>query len=521
MAAKTREDALTPMLLIGFVLVVSLLFFRGNYTLFHTFAELFTALVALIISSIAWHTRRVATSDYLTFVGMASLSVGIATILHALSYRGMPLLPEYDSNLPTTLWVVARSLQASAFLLATRFVRRKLRRPDVVVTAYAGVATALVIAALNHTLPAAYVEGVGLTPFKIGMEYTVIAVTLAAGMALWRRREDLDRFVLRCILGSMAATVAAELAFTLYSDPFGPVNRLGHIAHLVAFALLYLGLVRASLEIPYDTLFRTLRERERELTLAYREEHDVAETLQQAMAIDPQSVEGLDLAHRYLPAPGAGRVGGDFYDLFTLDDRLVAFTIGDVCGKGIEAAATTLKARAAIRATALTESDPATVLERVNTYLHHELDAAKFVTAVFGTVDTRSGLVTMAIAGHPDPIVCGRVELGPPDDVRRQPLGVLPRLGAINWSVQLAPGESLVLVTDGVTEAPGNGGRFGAERLHELLSALVCWESAEDVVCSVVSTLHRHASEHLDDDVAVVALRYQPRERESLLVRGA
>jgi len=507
---RKRASGWAPVAVIAMVSAGAFAILGESYPLFHTLIELMAAVVALGVFTIAWHARRISESDYITFIGLAALPVGVITILHALAYKGMPVFPGYGTNLPTQLWVIARVLQASAFLVAPVFLVRRLRRPGLVLGLYVAVGAAAVVAAFTGVFPTAFVEGQGLTPFKVGTEYTVMAATLVGAFGLFANRGKLLGGVRALLYTSMAATIVAEFLFTLHSDPFGLTNRLGHAAHLAAFLLIYGALVQTSLERPIDTLFRQLKQRETDLAAAYDVEHDIAETLQDAMALRTERVPGLQLSHRYVAAPGRGRIGGDFYDLFRVGDHLVAFLIGDVCGQGIKAAMNTVKARSALRAMALADPDPVRVLERVNGYLLRELAADSFVTAVYGTIDTVTGVVGLAVAGHPSPVVCGRPDITLPDEMRAPPLGVLERLDAHAWETVLSPGESLVLVTDGVLEASGPGGvggRFGSERLLGLLHSLQCWETADAVVDQVVHTLGEHTGRHLEDDVAIMAIR--------------
>lgn len=487
--------------------LVALSLIGGNYPLFHTLIELMVAVVALAVFMIAWHTRTFADSDYLTFIGIASLSVGGVTVLHALAYKGMPVFPGYDSNLPTQLWIIARLLQGSAFLIAPLFLVRRLSRPLVPLIVYVVSAVVAVWASLAGVFPAAFIEGHGLTTFKVTMEYLVIGMTIAGALGLYRYRDRLAADISPLLWSSMACTVAAELAFTLYSDPFGPANRVGHAAHFAAYLLIYTALVQTSLERPVESLFHLVKQREVEIAEAYAVEHEIAETLQDAMAIQPERVQGLRFAHRYLPSPGAGRIGGDFYDVFLIEDGLVGFAIGDVCGKGIKAAMTTMKARSALRAVALHDPEPSRVLESLNGYLGRELPSDSFVTAVFGTIATASGHVKLAVAGHPEPVVCGRPDLVLPEGFRAPPLSVLSHLDARTWDLDLASGESLVLITDGVLEAQGADSQFGVERLLDELHGVRCRATPEETVKGVLAALAEHSGSTLDDDVAIVVLQ--------------
>lgn len=486
---------------------VVMAFIGQNYPLFHSLVELMVAVVALAVFMIAWHARSFADSDYLTFIGLASLPVGVATILHALAYKGMPVFPGYDANLPTQLWIIARLTQGSAFLMAPLFLIRRLRAPVVPLAVYIVAVTVAVWAAFAGVFPAAFVEGQGLTRFKIGMEYLVIGMTIAGAAGLYRHRHNMAGDLAPLLWASMACTILAELAFTLYSDPFGLANRAGHAAHFAAYLLIYGALVQSSLERPVESLFHRLKQRETELAEAYSVEHEISETLQDAMAVQPERVHGLRFDHRYLPAPGAGRIGGDFYDIFLVKDDLVGFAIGDVCGKGIKAATTTMKTRSALRAVALDDPEPSRVLEAVNGYLRRELASDSFVTAVFGTVSIATGQVQLAVAGHPEPVVCGRPDVVLPEGHRAPPLGVLAELGAKTWVLDIKAGENIVLVTDGVLEAQGADSQFGVERLLELLHGIGCGATPEETIDSVLVALSAHSGQQLGDDVAIVALQ--------------
>lgn len=502
-----RNDMLLSVAVVALASFVALGIIGESYPLFHTLIELMVAVVALSVFGIAWHTRSIASSDYVTFIGIASLPVGAITVLHALAYKGMPVFPGYDTNLPTQLWIIARSLQAAAFFIAPVFLIHRLRRPLLALSVYCAIAAAGVWASFARVFPAAFVEGQGLTPFKVTAEYVVIAMTIAGALTLYRYRDRIAADIAVLLWASMGATVAAELAFTLYNSPFGPANRAGHAAHFAAFLLIYTALVQTSLERPVETLFHEIKEREARLAEAYAIEHEIAETLQDAMAVQPERVAGLNLAHRYLPAPGAGRIGGDFYDLFLIEDGLVGFVIGDVCGKGLKAAMTTMRARSALRAVALDDSDPSRVLEAVNGYLSRELSSDSFVTAVFGTIETATGRAKLAVAGHPEPVVCGRPEDTLPAGFRAPPLGVLPQLDARTWEIDLAVGETLVLVTDGVLEAGGVNTQYGTERLSKLLHGIPCPSTADATVDAILEALDQHTGRQLDDDVAIVALQ--------------
>jgi sigma-B regulation protein RsbU (phosphoserine phosphatase) len=226
----------------------------------------------------------------------------------------------------------------------------------------------------------------------------------------------------------------------------------------------------------------------------------------QASLLPPSlpTIPHLHLAARYQPA-SRFEVGGDFYDVFPIDEHAWGFVIGDVMGKGPHAAARTSAARYTMRAAAIHESAPARVLETVNTALIAEPDAdgdAPFVTALFARVEPRAAgtRVVVASAGHPLPTVLhadGNVEVVGTSGTL---LGVLPTIDVTDVTIDLAPGDTLVLITDGVHDS-GRPARLQQEGLEAVLRE--CTAASAD---AVVARVHAAVATAQRDDIAIVAL---------------
>lgn len=245
------------------VLAVLYVISRENYLLFHGIAELFSSVVAFTIFILAWHTRKYAANDYLLLLGIAYLFVGAVDLLHMLAYSGMGVFPGYGTNLATQLWVIARYIEAFSLLVAPLFLASRLR----VWASFSvyGLISFLALASVFwwDIFPTCYVEGTGLTPFKRISEYVISFILVLAIAFLFRRRDRLDTALFRLVVASIALTVVSELCFTLYVDPYGFFNLLGHYLKIVSFYLIYLAIVESGLERPYGVLFRELRESER------------------------------------------------------------------------------------------------------------------------------------------------------------------------------------------------------------------------------------------------------------------
>jgi serine phosphatase RsbU (regulator of sigma subunit) len=239
----------------------------------------------------------------------------------------------------------------------------------------------------------------------------------------------------------------------------------------------------------------------------YEEEHRVAETLQDAMMAAVETTAEVEVGSAYRSAPGVGKIGGDFLDLFELGNGTLAFIVGDVAGKGIEAAATNALARSTVRALAYRNpNDPSKVLAGANDALRHQLRSAEFVTAVYGVIDPRSGHVALALAGHPEPVVCGRPDVVPDESVRNPPLAVIEGRTFGVWEFALTANDVLVSFSDGIIEARRGKELFGVERTREVLHSCAD-RSCQQIADTLLAAVDSFSNGELRDDIAILALR--------------
>jgi len=249
----------------GVVLLGLLLISEDSYLLFHSLIELFSIVVAGSIFMIVWNARSYLDNDFFLFIGIAYFFMGIIDLLHTLAYHGMGVFAATGSNLATQLWVAGRYLQSITLLIAPLFCTRKLKiRFHLLIYS---VITSLLLTSIFYwkIFPVCYVEGSGLTTFKIASEYTVIAIL---GMAIWlllQQRQWFEKNVLRLLIWSMVATVAAEFAFTSYVNVNGLTNVIGHFLRLISFYLAYKAIVETGLIRPQLVLFHNLARSEEQL----------------------------------------------------------------------------------------------------------------------------------------------------------------------------------------------------------------------------------------------------------------
>lgn len=767
--------------------------FVFGYPVFHTLAELLVVVIASATFMVVWNSRRYVDNGALVILGITYFFAASVDVLHALAYKGVGLIPGSTSDQATQLWLVARYIQTSAMVIAPLVAARRLR-PQGVFVAYALATLAGVTSVLwIDVFPSAFVEGRGLTPFKLVSEYVMTSLMLLGIGLMWRARRHFDPQVLRSLVLSFAFTAAAEVMFTLYTDPFGPANFAGHIIRIVAFVLVYRAIIETALTRPYAMLFTELAQtaealaesearfratfeqasvgiahvslsgewilanrrmaeitgysdgelmkltpgqithpddlqaeqtgnerlltghaesvsvekrfirrdgkvvwvrsnrslvrsadatpqyfadavedvsarRQAEarlrhsrdlnealaaidrainstfdideitrrvvaeggaaigaesasvvmregdswvarhtwhfptdiigqrftrtdvphaalaadlgepvtivdayadprvnhevmkrfgirsvitipltfrgvdigtlyfnyhssthefdddeidfvvklssaLTLAiqnarmYAIERDTVDTLQRPLLSLNTDIAGIELASAYYSATELTRMGGDFYDVFSLDDGRIAFVIGDVSGKGMEAAAITAVAKSTLRAFAYDRAEPGDVMTAANRALSKQLDESKFITAIYGLLDPGSGCMVFSCAGHPAPIICSEISCATDTIVRNPPLTVFPDLEFESYETTLRPGERMVLFSDGLIDTRRGSDLLGEAGVRGILDDL------GDVppriaVRVLLEAAQSHAGGQAPDDIAIMAFRY-------------
>lgn len=633
-----------------------------DYAVFHTLVEAMSVTVATAVFIVVFHTRRLLDNHYLLFVSIGFLAFVALGIPHTLGYKGIQLFSGFDNDLPTQAFVAQRFVLASSFLFAPAFLRRKLNVPMAFLGF--GVVTVFVLASLLvwRNFPPMFVDPVGLTPLKKGLEFVLSAMFIGAAMGLARNRQAFEPNVLNLALVSLGCFAASEVSFTLYATPFGLSNLLGHLFQVAAFWFIYRAVLVTALVNPFGLLFRQLAERESSLSEAnrqlnaiaavsdaaisslegdtlgpvvlerlvevmaadagalflydgevlradsyvgieepgfalrvgegfagsiaehrqpdfiediqadarikspflrqqgvrsilgvplvsgdrlvgvlhvdwrtvhpfseaemrllviigdrvalalsnsqmYENEHHIAQVLQESLLALPEMVEGVCFASAYQSASQAARVGGDFYDVFELDSNRVGVLVGDVSGKGLDAAVQTSLLRNTVRAHAMERSKtPGEVMSMTNTVFEKATDSGTFATVFFAIIDGRDGRVAYCNAGHTAAVVLG------PDGAVGQFPAQSPLVGAFPDSVfssaetLLERGDTLFVYTDGVIESRRGSALYGEERLFEFLSTQGGRTPAE-IIEAVMSDVVAFTESALSDDIALLAVQ--------------
>ena len=266
MKIPNRWMQLTWLVLSSGAILVGLVFLsEDSYLLFHSLIELFSIIVAGSIFMIAWNARSYLDNNYFLFIGIAYFFTIILDLFHTLAYHGMGVFADSGSNLATQLWIAGRYLQSGSLLLAPLFCRRKIRVYLLIL--FYSLVTGLILASIFywHNFPTCYVEGSGLTAFKIISEYIVIILLVTAILVLLQQRQQFDQSVLNLLVGSMVAAIVAEIAFTAYFNVYSGMSAFGHVLRLISFYLVYKAIVETGLIQPQVVLFHNLVESQEQL----------------------------------------------------------------------------------------------------------------------------------------------------------------------------------------------------------------------------------------------------------------
>lgn len=263
-----RRDTVSYLPVIGGGIIVLLGLYLTrlySYLLFHSLVEIFSVGVAFSVFTVFWNSRRFVTNGFFLFLGIAYFAVAIVDLVHTLAYDGMGVFPGYGPNLPTQLWIAGRAIVATSWLAAPLFLGRHLNAYAVLAGHAACLALLFGLIFYWEAFPVCYVEGVGLTPFKMVSEYVISAVLAAAIIHVSVRRHALAPDVYQLLVASLLITIASDLSFTLYIDVYGVANMAGHFFKLVSYYLIYRVFVEVALTQPFALLFRDLKHNEAEL----------------------------------------------------------------------------------------------------------------------------------------------------------------------------------------------------------------------------------------------------------------
>ncbi|MDH5649561.1 MAG: EAL domain-containing protein [Gammaproteobacteria bacterium] len=242
---------ITPVFLTAFLALVSL----QNFLLFHTYAELFSIIVAIILSVVAWYTYDFSKNHFLMFLGLGYFWIAVLNLLHTLTFKGVNIIAGSDANMGIQFWIVARYLEASLLLIAPYFLNHRVTKISMFTVFGVGSVIVYWVIVAGY-FPQLYIEGMGLTHFKIISEYLIIGMLSLAIIIMVYYRDLMGKIITRLLVLSVLFTVLAEICFTLYVHVESVPIFVGHIFKMFSYWFIFVAVVRTTLTEPYQIMAR-------------------------------------------------------------------------------------------------------------------------------------------------------------------------------------------------------------------------------------------------------------------------
>ncbi|MFA5613562.1 MAG: MASE3 domain-containing protein [Methanoculleus sp.] len=312
---KVRTSTVTFMVLLTALAATSFY----NYLLFHTIVELVAVGIAIAVFTIAWNAWEMRENSYLIVIGTGLLCVAGIGLIHTLAYKGMGIFVGYDANLPTQLWIASRYLLAGTLLAAPLLIEKNLK-PWKVLAGFVGATAALLLSIFVFPVfPDCFIEGSGLTTFKVVSEYVISVLFVLGAVAFYRVRTTFSSRVSRYLIAAILVLIPSELAFTLYISVYGIENMVGHLLMVLSYGLFYIAFVEFGIRQPCAVIFTDLARSERQFRRErdrFRQYLDISGAL--FVALDPAGRITLinRRASEILGCPADKAVGESWFEQF-------------------------------------------------------------------------------------------------------------------------------------------------------------------------------------------------------------
>lgn len=506
----------------------------ANYLTWHNLFEFSSVLISLSVFVVSYYTYEQTRNLRSVFLGSIFLAVGLMDAFHTLSYKGMPafLVENSDANRATTLWIISRLIAGAGFLAAS-FIRSKKgsginRRIFLIVPMVVSFLVLIIVTFFPWLLPPMFIEGSGLTAYKILSEYIIILLfvfTVIKFISEYKTTKD-RLVVLFCV--SLVMSIFSEIAFVLYSSVYDIYNYLGHIYKFLAFFIIFRVIFINNIQQPYHDLYQAKQElkeyadnldkkvQERTIELKQLNEKlledlEYARDIQKAMFPSRHPVWDKVLFEvKYYPAE---RVSGDFYNVFKLDNENIGFYIGDVSGHGVPAAMLTVFLNQTVKTLIEVETNeldlmsPSEVLDSIyKSFNTTNFREDVYIVMLYGVYNTSNRTLTYSSAGlNVQPLLIRHS--GEVSEIELKGFPICKFIEFYsgeyeNNTLSLNPKDKILFYTDGLTEAHNSDNEFfGDKRLKKILN-INKQQSAHEIAQSVSDDVFEFMKDkELKDDI--------------------
>ena len=472
-----------------------------NFLALHTVLEFLSVLFSFAIFTLIFHVYRPNPRLRHLILACVFFIGGFLDIFHTLSYKGMPdfFVPN-GAAIPTTYWVIARFIMAVGFLWSAFIKPARSAR----ISRWFLLALSLALSLLFFyivtfridMLPEVYIEGQGLTPLKIQVEYTIIALQSAAVALLVWEYKKIGRRASIHFATALIISIYSELYFTLYISVFDMYNLIGHVHKIIAYSIMYNVLFVQNVKLPYENLKKAdalLKEHARTL------EQEVQKARLEIMETNSQLYKDIELAReiqqsmlpeKRLPCPGiefhssfipCESLSGDFFNVFCIDEENTGFYLADVSGHGISSAIITIFADRTILSNKLDTQGKDLLLSpsRVLKDLFFQFNNSRipdemYLLMFYGVYNRRTRKLTYSSAGlNTRPVVLSGNRVYNLENENPFPIckvGTYYNPEYRDIKLALKAGDRILLYSDGLVEAVNREGTaFSEKRLMQIL----------------------------------------------------
>lgn len=514
------------------------IFSADAFLTLHIFLEFSSIVMSFAIFAITYYTFEESKRLSMMIVAYTFLFVSLIDTFHTFSYKGMPVfLTESSVAKATTFWIIARlGMTLGMMFFSLIFGRAHLRKrhPASVVCVILFAFILLVLVNYYPSIfPVLFIEGKGLTHTKVIFEYVIIfiqLITIGICIRQYIKHSKNNEFLL--VIIALLFSIFSELAFTMYSSVYDTYNLLGHIYKIIAYYLLFRALFVINVHKPYcelrqaerklsayvENLEKTVKSRTAEIESANRKllkNLDDAKQIQMAlMKVDFPKIPGMDFASTYLPCE---KVGGDFYNVFRLDEDNIGILIGDVAGHGVSAAMVNVFINQNIRLKIDYEDGRHRIFtpRGVLMNLYHVYNSMSFpdemyVVLFYGIYNLKTRELSYASAGmNTSPLIMKRTGKVVPINLNGFPICRFSEYFKPSYetkTIALAPGDTLVFYSDGLGEIDRQYPEiFNNENIIEFLTGMQNL-SAKEICDELADAYHTllNGREMLDDVTILV-----------------
>lgn len=511
----------------------------ATYLTWHNLFEFLSIFASFSIFIVTYYIYDQSGNLRIIMLACSFVVMGFLDTFHTLSFKGMAdfFIVNDSANRSTTFWILSRLIGSLGFLTASLIPANKTSKLNkwlfITPTILLIISLLVIVTFKSDFFPAMYIEESGLTEIKIILEYIVVIVMIATFFIIQREYRIFNKRLDYLVMIALLLSIFSEFAFVSYGSVYDAYNYLGHLYKVAAYYFLFKAIYVENVTIPYkelviaqnelkeysDNLNYLVKERTKELeNINHILMNDIesARLMQRSLLPEklPQDLH-VSFYASYIPAE---RLSGDFYNVIKLDEENIALYIGDVAGHGVSAAMLTVFANQNIKPVKDPESDtneiisPGYVLK--NLYKSFNVTNYKietYLVMLYGIYNTKKRSFTYASGGInvPPMIIKSSGEILEMDTegfpICKLGDFFMPYFKDI--SIQLNPGDKILLYTDGLVEVKSEKGIiFNQQDLKDFLIQNYYMKASILYTSIKEHFLHKVGQDSLMDDVTFLMI---------------